>query len=78
MDEQTQMQRIQAMQWLDSIYKLLMQGSQVEEKIASLLFIAYDDLKHYWLNIPIPSTSERVEDPIDEIELFLNNCADLD
>lgn len=55
-----------------------MQGSQVEEKAANLLFIAYDTLKHYWLKVPIPSAPERVEDPIDEVEIFLNNCADLD
>ena len=75
MDEQTQMQ---AIQWLDSIYKLLMQGSQIEKKTANLLFIAYDTLKHYWLDIPIPTVSELTEDPIDEIELFLSMCADLD
>lgn len=46
MDEQ-QIQHIQILQSINSICSLLMRGTQIEEKVAGLLFIAHDMLKHY-------------------------------
>ena len=77
MDEQ-QIQHMQILQSIDSIYSLLVRGTQIEEKVAGLLFIAYDMLKHYWLDIPIPSSTKKVLDLADEIDLFLKGCAELD
>lgn len=77
-EQQLQMQRMQIIQSMDSIYGLLIQGSQIEEKAAGLIFIAYKLLKHYWLNIPTPSPAKKVLDLVDEIDEFLKGCADLD
>lgn len=46
-EEQIQLQRMQIMQSINSIYSYLIRGSQIEEKVGGLLFIAYDTLKHY-------------------------------
>lgn len=46
MDEQ-QVQKMQILQSLSSIYSTLIHGSQTETSAARLLFIAYDILKHY-------------------------------
>lgn len=46
MDEQ-QVQKMQILQSLSSIYSTLAYGSQTEASAAGLLFIAYDILKHY-------------------------------
>lgn len=77
MDEQ-QIQHIQILQSINSICSLLVRGTQIEEKVAGLLFIAHDMLKHYWLDIPIPSPTKKVLDLTDEIDLFLKGCAELD
>lgn len=77
-EQQLQMQRTQIIQSMDSIYSLLIQGSQIEEKAASLIFIAYKLLKHYWLDIPTPPPAKKVLDLADEIDEFLKGCADLD
>lgn len=45
--QQIQIQHMQILQSIDSIYNLLVRGSQIEEKVAGLLFVAYDMLKHY-------------------------------
>jgi len=77
-EQQLQMQRTQIIQSMDSIYSLLIQGSQIEEKAAGLIFIAYKLLKHYWLDIPTPPPAKKVLDLADEIDEFLKGCADLD
>lgn len=77
-EQQLQMQRMQIIQSMDSIYSLLIQGSQIEEKAAGLIFIAYKLLKHYWLDIPTPLPAKKVLDLADEIDEFLKGCADLD
>ena len=77
MDEQ-QVQKMQILQSLSSIYSTLAYGSQTEASAAGLLFIAYDILKHYWLNISTPSSKKQVSNTIDKIEEFLKGCADLD
>jgi hypothetical protein len=77
-EQQLQMQRAQIIQSMDSIYNLLIQGSQIEEKAAGLIFIAYKLLKHYWLDIPTPPPAKKVLDLVDEIDEFLKGCADLD
>jgi len=77
-EQQLQMQRAQIVQSMDSIYSLLIQGSQIEEKAAGLIFIAYKLLKHYWLDIPTPPPAKKVLDLADEIDEFLKGCADLD
>lgn len=77
-EQQLQMQRAQIIQSMDSIYSLLIQGSQIEEKAAGLIFIAYKLLKHYWLDIPTPPPAKKVLDLVDEIDEFLKGCADLD
>lgn len=77
-EQQLQMQRAQIIQSMDSIYSLLIQGSQIEEKAAGLIFIAYKLLKHYWLDIPTPPPAKKVLDLADEIDEFLKGCADLD
>lgn len=76
MDEQL-LQRTQILQSLNSIYSLLIQGSQTETSVAGLIFIANDILRHDWLNIPIPPPARTVLN-IDKIERFLEGCADLD
>lgn len=77
-EQQLQAQRMQIIQSMDSIYGLLIRGSQIEEKAAGLIFIAYKLLKHYWLDIPTPPPAKRVLDLVDEIDEFLKGCADLD
>ena len=77
-EQQIQIQHMQILQSINSIYSLLVQGSQIEEKVAGLLFVAYDMLKHYWLDIPIPPPTKKVLDLADEIDLFLKGCAELD
>jgi hypothetical protein len=77
-EQQLQMQHAQIIQSMDSIYSLLIQGSQIEEKAAGLIFIAYKLLKHYWLDIPTPPPAKKVLDLADEIDEFLKGCADLD
>ena len=72
MDEHTQI-----LQSLNSIYSLLVRGTQIETSVAGLIFIAYNTLKHYWLNIPNPKPAKRVIDTVDEIEEFLKKCAEL-
>lgn len=76
MDE-IEIQRQQIMQSLNTIYSILVQGSQTETTIAGLLFIAYDNLKHYWYDLPQPKQTKQKDD-IDKIEWFLHNIADLD
>jgi hypothetical protein len=56
----------------------LVRGTQTETSVAGLIFIAYNTLKHYWLNIPDPKPAKRVMDTVDEIEEFLKKCAELD
>ena len=40
-------EHIQILQSLDSIYSLLVKGTQIETSVAGLIFIAYNTLKHY-------------------------------
>ena len=77
MDAQ-QVEKMQILQSLSSIYSTLIHGSQTETSAARLLFIAYDILKHYWLNIPTPSSKKQVSNTVDKIEEFFKGCADLD
>lgn len=77
-EEQIQLQRMQIMQSINSIYSYLIRGSQIEEKVGGLLFIAYDTLKHYWLDIPTPPPAKKVLNLVDEIDEFLKGCAELD
>ena len=71
-------EHIQILQSLDSIYSLLVKGTQIETSVAGLIFIAHNTLKHYWLNIPNPVPTKRVLNKVDEIEEFLKRCAELD
>lgn len=71
-------EHIQILQSLDSIYSLLVKGTQIETSVAGLIFIAHNTLKHYWLNIPNPTPAKRVLNRVDEIEEFLKKCAELD
>lgn len=71
-------EHIQILQSLDSIYSLLVKGTQIETSVAGLIFIAHNTLKHYWFNIPDPTPAKRVLNRVDEIEEFLKKCAELD
>ena len=71
-------EHIQILQSLDSIYSLLVKGTQIETSVAGLIFIAHNTLKHYWFNISDPTPAKRVLNRVDEIEEFLKKCAELD
>lgn len=71
-------EKLQILQSLNSIYSLLVQGTQIETSVAGLIFIAHNTLKHYWFNIPDPTPARKVLDRVDEIEEFLKRCAELD
>ena len=77
-EQQIQIQHAHIMQSLNSIYASLVRGSQIEERAAGLIFIAFKLLKHYWLDIPIPPPTKEVIKLSDEIDEFLKGCANLD
>ena len=79
MDEQLQIQRIQIIQSLESIYALLIKGAQIEKNAASLIFIAFRMLKRYWLNLSASQSVQKNNIKLtDDIDEFLKGCADLD
>jgi len=70
-------QQMMILQNIESIWRTLSQGDQLEQKMSSLLFIIFRSLKAHWLNIQI-KIAKPTYSKIDKVEYFLNHIADLD
>ena len=68
-------QQLAILQNLESIWQILNQGTELEKKAGTFIFIAFRLLKTFWLGIK-QKTNWSVSNQLDKIEYFLENIAE--